>query len=71
MDETSLKQERIALTAAEAAQMIGISRSLMYEWLKRSDCDFAFMIGGRRLISKPRLEAWIERKAAAGNGEIL
>lgn len=65
MDE--LKNEKIALSAAEAAQLVGISRSLMYQWLQRADCDFAFTIGGRRLISRSRLESWIERQAAACN----
>ena len=58
--------DKIALSAAEAAQLVGVSRSLMYEWMKRDDCDFAFMIGGRRLVSRSRLEAWIERKATEG-----
>lgn len=67
MDE--LKNDKIALSAAEAAQLVGISRSLMYEWLKRTDCDFAFTIGGRRLISRSRLESWIERQAARQTGD--
>lgn len=58
-----MQNERIALSAAEAAELIGISESSLYRIMKRSDCDFAFMIGKRRLISRPRLEAWIDRQA--------
>ena len=63
------KLDKIALSAAEAASLCGISRSLMYEWLKRPDCDFAFTIGGRRVISRNRLEEWIDRKADAASGK--
>jgi len=55
--------ERIALSVPEAAALIGVSKTKMYELLKRSDCDFSVMLGGRRLISRSRLEAWIDRQA--------
>lgn len=58
--------ERITLSASEAAAILGISKTKMYELMKREDCDFAFMLGGRRLISRSRLEAWIERQAEKG-----
>ncbi len=54
--------EKIALRVTEAAELIGISKSKMYEIINREDCDFAFMLGGRRLISRSKLEAWIERQ---------
>ena len=54
--------DRITLSAAEAAATLGISKTKMYEIMKRSDCDFAFMLGGRRLISRSKLEAWIDRQ---------
>ncbi len=54
--------DRITLSAAEAAATLGISKTKMYEIMKSSDCDFAFMLGGRRLISRARLEAWIDRQ---------
>ena len=58
-----MNTETIALSVADAAKLIGISKSKMYELVKSSDCDFAFMLGGRRLISRSRLEAWIDRQA--------
>ena len=54
--------EKIALSVPEAAALIGVSKTKMYELLKRSDCDFSVMLGGRRLISRVKLEAWIDRQ---------
>lgn len=54
--------DRIALSVTEAADLIGISKSKMYELIKRADCDFAFMLGGRWLVSRSKLEAWIDRQ---------
>ena len=58
--------DRITLSATEAAKALGISKSKMYELMKRSDCDFSLMLGGRRLINRSRLEAWIDRQTDAG-----
>ena len=60
--------DRITLSAAEAADVLGISKTKMYELIKRSDCDFAFMLGGRRLINRSKLEAWIDRQTEARAG---
>ena len=54
--------DRITLSAAEAATLLGISKTKLYEIMRREDCDFAFMLGGRRLISRTKLEAWVERQ---------
>ncbi len=58
--------ERIALSVQEAADMLGISKAKMYGVLKSDDCDFAFRLGGRRLISRSKLEAWIDRQTKKG-----
>ena len=55
--------DRIALSVPDAAALIGVSKSKMYEIINRDDCDFAFMLGGRRLVSRARLEAWIDRQS--------
>ena len=52
--------EKIGLSVVEAAALIGVSKSKMYELLKRSDCDFAVMLGGRRLISRRKLQEWFD-----------
>ena len=54
--------DRIAYSVTDAAALIGISKSKMYELVKREDCDFCTVIGGRRLVSRARLEAWLERQ---------
>ena len=54
--------DRIALNVKDAAALIGISKTKMYEIINREDCDFSFMLGGRRLISRAKLEAWIDRQ---------
>ena len=54
--------DKIAVSATEAAAMIGVSKTKMYEILKQPDVDFSFMLGGRRLISRAKLEAWIDRQ---------
>ena len=55
--------QKIALSVTEAAEIIGVGKSTMYELIKRGDCDFAFMLGGRRLISRAKLEEWVYRQA--------
>lgn len=57
--------EKIALSVSEAAALIGVSKTTMYELLKRSDCDFSVLLGGRRLVSRAKLEAWIDRQTEA------
>lgn len=59
-------QEKIALSVTEAAQLIGVGKSTMYELVKRDDCDFSFMIGDRWLVSRAKLEAWVNREAEKG-----
>lgn len=61
---------RITLSAAEAADALGISKTKMYEIMRREDADFAFMLGGRRLISRSKLEAWIERQTVNQRGNL-
>lgn len=58
--------ERIALSVSEAAALIGISKSKMYELIKRSDCDFSVMLGGRRLISRAKLQEWFDNQTGSG-----
>ena len=54
--------DRITLSAAEAAETLGISKTKMYEIMKQPDVDFSFMLGGRRLINRAKLEEWIDRQ---------
>lgn len=56
--------EKLALSAAEAAQLIGVSKPTVYLLCKREDFP-SFYVGGRLLISRRGLEEWIERQAKA------
>ncbi len=56
---------KICLSAAEAAEALGISRTKMYELMKREDCDFVVRLGGRTLISREKLESWVLRQTEA------
>ena len=58
--------EKIGLSVTEAAALIGISKSSMYQIIKRQDCPFAAMIGGRRLISRRRLQEWFDAQTGSG-----
>jgi len=55
------KNEKLALSASEAAQLIGISKPQVYLLCKREDFP-SFYIGKRLLISRNGLEEWIEQQ---------
>ena len=59
--------DRITLSLEEAAHALGVSKAKMYEIMKRPDCDFTFKLGGRRLINRSKLEAWIDRQTENQN----
>lgn len=56
--------EKLAYSAAEAAQVLSVSKPTVYQLCKRTDFP-AFYIGNRLLISKAGLTAWIERQTGA------
>ena len=60
--------EKLALSVAEAAALLGVSRPTMYELTRREDFTAAFKLGKRTLISRSGLESWIEEQA--GRSEI-
>ena len=62
------ESKKIAVSVVEAADMISVSRAKMYELIKSEDCDFMLTIGGRRLVSVKKLEAWVERQTGKQNG---
>lgn len=63
----STQLEPLAVSAVEAARLIGVSKTKVYELMGRSDFP-AFKLGGRTLISVDGLRAWI--KAQSEKGEI-
>lgn len=54
--------EQIAMSVTDAAKAIGIGKTKMYEIIRRDDADFVFELDGRRLISRAKLEEWVNRQ---------
>lgn len=54
--------ERLAYTVEEAAEALGVSRSIMYTLVHREDFP-AIKIGKRRMISTTLLAEWVETQA--------
>jgi excisionase family DNA binding protein len=57
--EDILGDSRLVVTVAEAATMLGISRSFAYELAKRGDLP-VIQLGRRQLVSKAALAKMIE-----------
>ena len=62
--------QKLAISVAEAAELMGVSVPLVYQLVKRADFP-AFKLGTRTLINRRLLETWIDREAggASLNGE--
>jgi len=50
-------RDRVALNVTETAEMLGLSRSTVYELMHREDFP-AFKIGNRTVIPRQKLEEW-------------
>lgn len=59
------KQERLTLSVPEAAALIGVSPSKMYE-IVRSEGFPAIRVGKRVLVNAKRLEAWLDEMTEKG-----
>lgn len=57
-------KEKIALSVVEAAELLGVSPPTVYKLMRRADFP-AFKIGTRTLISRSKLEKWVEEQAEA------
>ena len=60
------KLEPIAVSASEAARLLGISRPTLYNLLNQSDFP-SFRVGGRVLVSVAGLQDWVARQVKAVN----
>lgn len=58
------KLSPLAVSAAEAARLLGISRPTLYQLLNREDFP-SFRVGNRVLVSVAGLQEWIERQTKA------
>lgn len=54
--------EPFAVSTAEAARLLGVSRPTIYQLINRADFP-AFKVGARTLISVSGLERWVEAQA--------
>lgn len=60
-----MSEERLTLTVAEAAELLGISRGMAYECVRTGQLP-AVRMGGRILVPKKRLEALLSGEADSG-----
>lgn len=58
------KLEPLAVSAAEAARLLGVSRPTLYQYIGQDDFP-SFKMGGRVLVSVAGLQEWIDRRAKA------
>lgn len=52
--------ERLALNVTEAAKLLGVSRTTMYQIMRMKDFP-AVHLGGRILISRAGLQRWLDK----------
>lgn len=57
--------EKLAISVSKMAEIMDVSRPTAYRILEQPDFDAAFRVGGRVLISRERLAAWIDRQCGA------
>ena len=65
MEATIIKPEKLTYSVAEAAELVGISTSRMYQLVKTTGFP-AVGIGRRVRVSKKGLERWVEEQAEKG-----
>ncbi len=61
----TVQVEPLAVRAGDAAKMIGVSRSRLYEYLADGRIESFRVDGGIRLIPVEALRAWVERQRLA------
>lgn len=60
--------EKLTCSVPEAAGLLGISKTTCYQLARQADFP-AFSVGGRLLVSRAGLAAWVAAKVAKG-GEV-
>jgi len=58
-----------AMSVAEAADYLGIGRSMAYEQVRQGGIP-AIRLGGRWIIPKSELENWLHRNRFLGDGDM-
>ena len=62
-----MESDKLAISVSNMADLLSISRPTAYAIIARSDFDAVLHVGRRTLISRSRLEAWIERQCGGGD----
>ena len=60
--------ESLLLRPAEAARLLSVGRSTLYELIARGDIPGVIRIGSAIRISRRALEGWIERTSSSARG---
>ena len=60
------KLEPLAVSAAEAARLLGVSRPTLYNLLNQSGFP-SFRVGNRVLVSVTGLQDWVDQQTKAVN----
>lgn len=55
------KLEPLAVSAAEAARLLGVSKPTIYQYIHQEDFP-AFKLGNRTLISVDGLRQWVQKQ---------
>lgn len=55
------KLEPLAVSAAEAARLLGVSKPIVYKLMNRADFP-AFKVGTRTLIGVDALREWVKKQ---------
>lgn len=61
--------EKICVSVAEAARLIGVSRPTMYKIIQSGDCKIAFKCGARTLVDVSALREWSSKQVQAGDAD--
>ena len=65
METIPIKREKLVLSVPEAAEVLGISKSKMYEIVRIKGFP-AIRVGKRVLINAKRLEDWLDEVTEKG-----
>ena len=65
MESIPIKREKLVLSVPEAAELLGISKSKMYEIVRIKGFP-AVRVGKRILVNAKRLEAWLDEVTEKG-----
>lgn len=57
--------DKLTYSAAETAEVLGVSRPVVYTLMKRADFP-AFKVGARTLVSAEGLRAWVQAQVERG-----